>query len=112
MAQRRLTATPPQGPPPEMAVKIGHLQQELRCMQETIRARDYEVDTLKAQVATLEEQKMRLAWEVESTKAAAQFFKRNYEEHQPLRVTSASTNRPPEPGLRATKASRSSQDPA
>ena len=81
MAQRRLTGTPPQGPPPDAVVKIGHLQQELRCMQEKIRARDYEVDTLKAQIATLEDQKMRLAFEVESTKAAAQFFKRKCEEH-------------------------------
>ena len=56
------------------------------------------ITELQAQVSSLEEQKMNLAWELESVKGTAQFFKRKLDTMR-AHLLAASQNRPQEPGL-------------
>ena len=56
------------------------------------------ITELRAEVARLEEQKVRMAFDIESARNTARFFKRKLDSQQP-RVTLASRNRPKEPGL-------------
>ena len=65
------------------------------------------IQTLRAEVARLEEQKARMAFDIESARNTARFFKRKLDSQQP-RVTLASRNRPKEPGLQEKKLAASS----
>ena len=73
-------------------------QNEIRCLKQTLGYRDREITSLQDQVASLEEQKMNLAWELESVKGTAQFFKRKIDRMQSQKPL-ASKNRPQEPSL-------------
>ena len=75
-----------------------HLRQELRCMNQNLATARETINELRAEVARLEEQKVRMAFDIEAARNTARFFKRKLDSQQP-RATLASRNRPKEPGL-------------